>query len=141
MVAVKNSGILAYDIKEDSFDGDCFIIFIQGKLDVQFQNNRNDVLIMDNCSFHHRKDVIALLKMKKINHRFLSPYSPQLNPIEEYFSHFKAVLSLIRPVPKNKRDLMNRIKNILDNERMNFNGWFINMRIYVEKVLSRHDFI
>ena len=36
MVAIKNSGILAYDIKEGSFDGDCFIIFIQEKLNVHF---------------------------------------------------------------------------------------------------------
>jgi len=96
---------------------------------------------MDKCSFHHRKDVIALLKMKKINHRFLPPFSPQLNPIEEYFSHFKAVLSLIRPVPKNREELMKRIKNILDNERMNFNGWFINMGRYLEKALAQQDFI
>ena len=97
METIKNSGILAYNIKEGSFDGDGFITFIQKKLDVHFQNNRNDVLIMNNCSFHHRKNVIALLKMKKINHRFLSPYYPELNPIEEYFSHFKTVLSSIRP--------------------------------------------
>ena len=34
MVAIKNTEILAYDIREGSFDGDCFITFIQEKLKV-----------------------------------------------------------------------------------------------------------
>jgi len=39
MIAIKSSGILAYYIKEGSFDGDCFITFIQEKFDVHYQNN------------------------------------------------------------------------------------------------------
>ena len=59
MVAIQTSGMLAYYITEGSLGGDCFITFIEEKLDIYFQNNLNDVLIMDNYSFHHRKDVIA----------------------------------------------------------------------------------
>ena len=55
MLAMKNTEILAYG-------GDSLINFIEEKLDVHFKNNSNDVLIMDNCNFHHRKDVVALLK-------------------------------------------------------------------------------
>ena len=41
--------------------------------------------LMDNCN-------CIFLNVNNINYRFLPPYSPQLNPIEQYFSHFKAFL-------------------------------------------------
>ena len=65
MVAIKDLGILAYDIGEGSFDGDYFFTFIGEKLDVHCQNNPKGVLIMDNSNFHNRKDVIALFKNEK----------------------------------------------------------------------------
>ena len=96
---------------------------------------------MDNCSFHHRRDVVNLLNSKNINHRFLPPYSPQLSPIEEYFSHFKSILISNHTLPRNNLELKIRITNILSNETINFGGWFIHMRKYIEFALARHDFI
>ena len=56
---------------------------------------------------------------KNINHRFLPPYSLQLSPIEEYFSHFKAVLVSIHTLSRNNLELESRITDILNNESMN----------------------
>ena len=141
MVAIKNNGVVCYEIKDGSFEGTSFIKFIEEHLCQHFAFNSNDVLVMDNCSFHHRKDVISYLNLNNINYRFLPPYSPQLNPIEEYFSHFKANLQSIHPMARNKDELKSRMRNTLANETIDFHGWYEHMRTYIEKALSRQEFL
>ena len=75
---------------------------------------------MDNCSFHHRRDVIAELEFNNINHRFLPAYSLQLNPIEEYFSHFKVKLASNDQRFTNRNELKTRINNILNTDDIVF---------------------
>jgi len=58
--------------------------YIKNHLIPHFKEHSNDVFIMDNCSFHHRSDVLALLNESNINYRFIPPYPPQLIAIEEY---------------------------------------------------------
>lgn len=141
MVAISNTGIIGFEIKDGAFDGSSFKCFIQDKLVRHFEVNRFDILIMDNCSFHHRKDVLQLLDDNNIRYRFLPPYSPQLNPIEEYFSHFKSKLSSMHPFPADRKELKELIESVLQNDNVNFNGWFLHMRNYIQKALSRHVFI
>ena len=52
--------------------------------------NRNKVLIMDNARIHKTDEVQRILREHNIAFRFTVPYSPQLNPIEEFFSMLKA---------------------------------------------------
>ena len=50
------------------------------------------VIVMDNASFHHSdriKDMCANAGVKLV---YLPPYSPDLNPIEEFFSELKAFI-------------------------------------------------
>ncbi|KAF0985496.1 hypothetical protein HZS_1619, partial [Henneguya salminicola] len=54
MLAIKHNGIVATGIIEGTFNGDSFKDYIH------FIDNPRDVLVMDNCSFHHRSDVTAL---------------------------------------------------------------------------------
>ena len=53
--------------------------------------NSKSIAILDNCSIHHVTEVEAALKQAKIFVYYLPPYSPDLNPAEELFSHFKYV--------------------------------------------------
>ncbi|KAF7700685.1 hypothetical protein CDIK_0872 [Cucumispora dikerogammari] len=99
------------------------------------------MLIMDNCGFYHRRDVIAELESNNINHRFLPAFSPQLNSIEEYFSHFKAKLASNDQRFTNRNELKTRINNILNTEDIVFLGWFRNMRRYIENWLARQPFL
>ena len=39
--------ILSYDFRESSFAGDCFITFIEEKLDVHFENNQSYFLFVE----------------------------------------------------------------------------------------------
>ncbi|KAF7685244.1 hypothetical protein CDIK_4007 [Cucumispora dikerogammari] len=85
MCAIDINDIIAPDIIIRAYDGNKFKIFIENELLPYFLNNRGSILIMDNCGFHHRAGVLGLLNQSGIEYRFLSAYSPQLNPIEEFF--------------------------------------------------------
>ena len=59
-------------------------------------DNSRSVLVMDNAAIHHVEAVIDLLIAAGILIRFLPPYSPDLNPIEEAFSKVKAYVKNTR---------------------------------------------
>jgi transposase len=44
---------------------------------------KNQVVIMDNASFHKGKDIEEMFKIHEINLMYLPPYSPDLNQIEK----------------------------------------------------------
>lgn len=50
------------------------------------------VLIMDNASFHHSERIEQMCSEKGVKLVYLPPYSPDLNPIEEFFSELKAFI-------------------------------------------------
>jgi putative transposase len=57
----------------------------------------NSVIVMDNASFHRKSRLPGLAE--EAGHRvlFLPPYSPELNPIENYWSWLKRQLRKILP--------------------------------------------
>jgi len=53
---------------------------------------RGSVFIMDNASFHRSEKVRQLCADAGIQLVYLPPYSPDLNPIEEFFAQLKAYI-------------------------------------------------
>jgi transposase len=51
-----------------------------------------DIVIMDNLSSHKRASVQMLIEAAGASLRFLPPYSPDFNPIENAFAKLKAAL-------------------------------------------------
>lgn len=141
MVAIKNSGVIAYKIKDGAFNGESFLEFINAYLINHFLANPSDILVMDNCRFHHKREVVGFLRNSGIRHMFLPPYSPQLNPIEEYFSFLKSKLAGNHTHLNNRNDLKVKIEQILNEQNVSFDGWFRNMRRYVALALARQAFI
>ena len=47
------------------------------------------VVILDNASFHSKKKTAEILAKKGCEALFMSPYSPDLNPIEQYWAWCK----------------------------------------------------
>jgi len=47
------------------------------------------VLVMDNASFHHSDTIERLCTEAGVKLLYLPPYSPDLNPIEEFFAELK----------------------------------------------------
>jgi transposase len=50
------------------------------------------VIVMDNASFHRIERVEQLCRKAGVKLMYLPPYSPDLNPIEEFFAELKAFI-------------------------------------------------
>ncbi|KAJ5142504.1 uncharacterized protein N7515_001291 [Penicillium bovifimosum] len=50
------------------------------------------VLVMDNASFHHSERISQMCADAGVKLVYLPPYSPDLNPIEEFFAELKAYI-------------------------------------------------
>lgn len=70
-----------------------------------------DIVVMDNLAPHKTAAVRAAIEACGAELRYLPPYSPDLNPIENAFSKFKAALR--KAAARTVGDLETAIKNIL----------------------------
>lgn len=52
-------------------------------------------IVMDNASFHRKKQLFEIAQKQGFNLIFLPPYSPELNPIEKYWAWLKKYLKKI----------------------------------------------
>lgn len=79
-LAVTEKKLLAYDIKQGSFNGDVFKNFIEKKI---LNKHKNKILLMDNARIHKTCDMQKLFKKNKTCRPVYNiPYHPQTNPVE-----------------------------------------------------------
>ena len=57
---------------------------------LQNAQEKNSVIVMDNASFHHSEQIREMCAKAGVRLIYLRPYSPNFNPIEEFFSELKA---------------------------------------------------
>lgn len=50
------------------------------------------VLVMDNASFHHSERIAQMCTKFGVRLVYLPPYSPDLNPIEEFLAELKGLI-------------------------------------------------
>lgn len=82
----------------------------------------NQVVIMDNASFHKGKEIREIIENAGCKLIYLPPYSPDLNPIENYW----AVLKKYIPTIKDKfGDLSDAIDGALNNPKRGFENYKI----------------
>ena len=94
---------------------------------------------MDNARFHHARITIAKLEELGITYMYLPPYSPQLNPIEEFFSMIKARFNGIRnPANTVEVDLDSVLMSDFRVPCLEFYAYMLR---WVEKARQRQDFI
>lgn len=85
--------------------------------------NPDDVVVMDNLRVHKHPAIRALIESRGARLLFLPPYTPELNPIEEFWSKFKYLLRSIaaRTVPA----LVQAARHALNLfPASDFLGWF-----------------
>lgn len=87
----QNHGILDSKSVNGSFNGDEFRDFISHLIQVvqQCTEIHNPIFIFDNCKIHYAAHIENLCKSAGIKVKFLPPYSPNLNPIENVFGIIK----------------------------------------------------
>ena len=141
MCAIDVNGVVCFEIISGAYNGETFKKFIQMKLVAYFTAHRNSILIMDNCRFHHRQDVLRLFNENMIAYKFIPPYSPQLNPIEEFFSSLKAHYKMIRPRPLTLIGIRAAVASLLQERNRSLHPLFERMRNFAFLGISRHPFL
>jgi len=64
------------------------------------------VIVMDNASFHRKSRLLSLVENSGHRLLFLPPYSPELNPIENFWSWLKRHLRKILPLHRSFYDAL-----------------------------------
>ncbi|KAF5376010.1 hypothetical protein D9757_008836 [Collybiopsis confluens] len=87
-------GMIASTVVEGSMDREKFCTFLEDEvlpLCTPFPGTLS-VLVMDNAKIHHGEAVRELIAEHGVRLVYLSPYSPDFNPIEEAFSKVKSFI-------------------------------------------------
>ena len=89
--------------------GAAFLVYVQQVLVPTLRTG--DVVIMDNLPAHKGEAVRAAIAAVGARRVLLPPYSPDLNPIENAFAKFKAILR--RAAARTFDDLISAIRDAL----------------------------
>ena len=85
--------VLEYITYQGSMNAEIFRGFILDSLLPKMNSfpSKHSVLVMDNAEFHHtyRDEIEEACHAKGVMVLYLPPYSPDLNPIEEFFADLK----------------------------------------------------
>jgi transposase len=87
--AYTQNGILLSRVFQGTTDSAMFEDFIEQLL---HHCTSDSVLIMDNASFHRSDRIKEMCSAAGVKLLYLPPYSPDLNPIEEFFAELKAFI-------------------------------------------------
>jgi transposase len=90
IAALRLDGMVAPLVCEGAVNGDLFLAYVEQVLVPTLR--RGDTVIMDNLASHKRAAVRQAIEAAGASVRFLPPYSPDLNPIEQVFAKLKALL-------------------------------------------------
>ena len=93
MGAMGAEGMLLAEVIDRGMKKPDFIAFMTSLL-VRLEPGQ--AVVLDNLRSHHAAEVKELAKAAKVELIYLPPYSPDLNPIEEAWSKFKAWLRKCR---------------------------------------------
>ena len=96
VAAMSTRGIEDIDICEGTTNGETFTRFLERCIVPILQpfngSNPRSVVVLDNASIHHSERIQQLIDATGALIRYLPPYSPDLNPIEEVFAQVKQFL-------------------------------------------------
>lgn len=95
MGAITVSKVLAVMTIDDSMDAAAFQVYVSKFLVPQLW--KGAVVVMDNLPAHKVKAIAPLIEAVGARTLYLSPYSPEFNPIEHWWSQLKALLRQFSP--------------------------------------------
>lgn len=87
---LRQDGLIAPMVTDGPMDGAMFLAYTRQMLVPALQPG--DIVILDNLSSHKVRGVQTAVLAAGATLLYLPPYSPDLNPIEKFFSKLKALL-------------------------------------------------
>jgi transposase len=91
--ALRANGLTAPAVFDGAINAESFLAYVQQMLVPTLKPG--DIVILDNLSSHKVEGVRAAIEAAGAEVRYLPPYSPDLNPIEQMFAKLKALLRKI----------------------------------------------
>jgi hypothetical protein len=80
----------------------------------------NPIIVLDNVRFHHTIEVQQLFERLGFEVKYLPPYTPYFNPIENFFSQWKQFVKQTRPQTfADIYESIIQIQNIITMEQLN----------------------
>jgi len=104
-------GITAPAVFDGRINGHSFTAYVEQVLVPSLRPG--DIVILDNLGSHKGKAARDAIEQAGAELRFLPPYSPDLNPIEQVFAKLKTLLR--RAAPRTRQSLWKRIGGLLDH--------------------------
>ncbi len=102
IAAKTNKGIEASFLFEGACNLEIFEKYIEEALCPILRPGQ--IIVMDNVSFHKSQKISDLIEAQQCKLIYLPPYSPELNPIEKYWSVLKRYIKKINGIFENKLD-------------------------------------
>lgn len=87
---LRQDGLIAPMVTDGPMDGEMFLAYVHHFLAPALRPG--DIVILDNLSSHKVSGVKTAITSAGATLLYLPPYSPDLNPIEKFFSKLKALL-------------------------------------------------
>jgi transposase len=118
--ALRRTGMTAPMVLDGAMTGAAFLAYVEQVLVPTLRPG--EIVIMDNLPAHKPAAVRAAIEAAGAELRFLPPYSPDLNPIENAFSKLKALLrkAAVRTVDDLWRAIGEAIDAFTPNECQNY---------------------
>lgn len=88
--ALRYDGLTAPMVVDAPVNGDIFRAYVDQVLVPTLRPG--DIVVMDNLSSHKVEGIRAMIEAAGAELRYLPPYSPDLNPIEQAFAKLKTLL-------------------------------------------------
>lgn len=109
--ALRSEGLVAPLVFDGPINGKAFRAWVEQMLAPNLKPG--DIVVMDNLGSHKVKGIHAAIQAKGAQLRYLPPYSPDFNPIEQVFAKLKSLLR--RRAARTKNALWEAFGELLDH--------------------------
>ena len=110
VAGLRASGIIAPFVLDGPMNGEVFRVYVEQVLAPELEPG--DVVAMDNLQAHKVAGVVEAIRAVGASVLYLPSYSPDLNPIEQFFAKLKGLLR--KAAARTKEALWSAIGELLD---------------------------
>lgn len=110
LAALRWDGVTAPAVFDGPINGRSFTAYVEQVLAPTLAPG--DIVVLDNLGSHKGKAARLAIEAAGAELRFLPPYSPDMNPIEQVFAKLKALLR--RTAPRDREALWQGVGRLLD---------------------------